>query len=33
VLGDRAEVLGAVALVLRESSRYVAVPPAGQPAM
>jgi predicted NBD/HSP70 family sugar kinase len=26
VLGDRAEVLGAVALVLRESSRYVAVP-------
>jgi predicted NBD/HSP70 family sugar kinase/DNA-binding XRE family transcriptional regulator len=33
VLGDRAEVLGAVALVLRESRRYVAGPPAGQPAM
>ena len=33
VLGDRAEVLGAVALVLRESRRYVAEPPAGQPAM
>jgi predicted NBD/HSP70 family sugar kinase len=33
VLGDRAEVLGAVALVLRESRRYVADPPAGQPAM
>jgi predicted NBD/HSP70 family sugar kinase len=33
VLGDRAEMLGAVALVLRESRRYVAEPPAGQPAM
>jgi predicted NBD/HSP70 family sugar kinase len=33
VLGERAEVLGAVALVLRESRRYVAEPPAGQPAM
>jgi predicted NBD/HSP70 family sugar kinase len=39
VLGGRrrarapAEVLGAVALVLRESRRYVAEPPAGQPAM
>ena len=33
VLGDRAEMLGAVALVLRESRRYVAGPPAGQPAM
>jgi predicted NBD/HSP70 family sugar kinase len=33
VLGDRAEVLGAVALVLRESRRYVTEPPAGQPAM
>jgi predicted NBD/HSP70 family sugar kinase len=28
VLGERAEVLGAVALVLRESQRYVAEPPA-----
>ena len=33
VLGDRAEVLGAVALVLRESRRYVAEPPAAQPSM
>jgi predicted NBD/HSP70 family sugar kinase len=33
VLGERAEALGAVALVLRESRRYVAEPPAGQPAM
>jgi predicted NBD/HSP70 family sugar kinase len=33
VLGERAEVLGAVALVLRESRRYVAEPPAGQPSM
>jgi predicted NBD/HSP70 family sugar kinase len=33
VLGERAEVLGAVALVLRESRRYVGGPPAGQPAM
>jgi predicted NBD/HSP70 family sugar kinase len=33
VLGERAEVLGAVALVLRESRRYVSGPPAGQPAM
>jgi hypothetical protein len=33
VLGDRAEVLGAVALVLRESRRYVAEPePMAQPA-
>ena len=29
VLGERAEVLGAVALVLRESQRFVAEPPAG----
>ena len=28
VLGERAEVLGAVALVLRESQRFVAEPPA-----
>jgi hypothetical protein len=27
VLGERAEVLGAVALVLRESQRFVAEPP------
>ncbi len=33
VLGERAEVLGAVALVLRESRRYVAEPPATQPSM
>jgi predicted NBD/HSP70 family sugar kinase len=33
VLGERAEVLGAVALVLRESRRYVAEPPAAQPSM
>src|SRR3954463_239968 len=30
VLGERAEVLGAVALVLRESQRFVADPPAGE---
>jgi predicted NBD/HSP70 family sugar kinase len=33
VLGERAEVLGAVALVLSESRRYVAEPPATQPSM
>jgi hypothetical protein len=30
VLGARAEVLGAVALVLRESRRHVAEPPAAR---
>ena len=29
VLAERAEVLGAVALVLRESERFVAAPPVG----